>query len=111
MRMLLNVTIPHHSFNAAVKDGSISGKVSRIVESMKAESIYFTERDGHRSAIVVVDVPEPSSIPALAEPWFLTFEADVEFHIAMTPDDLARAGLEECGRKWSGAAGSAAMHH
>ena len=27
--------------------------------------------------------------------------ADVEFHVAMTPEDLARAGLDALGKKWS----------
>jgi hypothetical protein len=30
----------------------------------------------------------------------LTFNADTKFRIAMTPDDLARAGLDELGGKW-----------
>ena len=49
----------------------------------------------------MVDLPDPSQIPALAEPWFLTFQADVEFRVAMTPDDLKKAGLENLGKKWS----------
>ena len=44
---------------------------------------------------------DPSKIPALAEPWFLTFNADVELRVAMTPEDLARAGLEALGKKWA----------
>ena len=51
--------------------------------------------------MMIVDVPDAAHIPALAEPWFLVFEADVEFRIAMTPDDLMKAGLDELGRKWS----------
>jgi hypothetical protein len=51
--------------------------------------------------VIVVDLPNASKIPALAEPWFLTFEADVEFRIAMTPDDLKRAGLDALGKKWA----------
>ena len=29
------------------------------------------------------------------------FNADVEFHIAMTPEELGRAGLDKLGEKWS----------
>jgi hypothetical protein len=47
-----------------------------------------------------VDVADPSKVPSLAEPWFLSFNADVEFHIVMTPDDLGRAGLDTMGKKW-----------
>ena len=101
MRMLLNVRIPHEQFNAAVKDGTVGKKISKILEDAKPEAVYFTEQHGHRGAFMVVDVKEPSQIPAFAEPWFLTFNADVEFRIAMTPDDLKRAGLGAFGEKWS----------
>jgi hypothetical protein len=101
MRVLMNVRIPHAEFNAAVKDGSAGSKLNRILESIKPEAVYFTEQDGHRGAVIVVDMPDPSKIPALAEPWFLTFNADVQFRVAMTPEDLKMAGLEELGKKWS----------
>ncbi len=101
MRMLLNVKIPHEGFNRAVKDGTVSQKVRRILEDTQPEAVYFTEQNGQRGAILIVDLPDPSKVPAFAEPWFLAFNADVEFHIVMTPDDLQRAGLEELGKKWS----------
>jgi hypothetical protein len=39
-------------------------------------------------------------VPSLAEPWFLGFNAHVEFSVVMTPEDLGRAGLEALGKKW-----------
>jgi hypothetical protein len=42
-----------------------------------------------------------SQIPALAEPWFLNFNADVEFHPVMVPEDLAKANLDALGKKWA----------
>lgn len=101
MRMLLNVRFPHNEFNAAVKDGSVDQKLRRILEEIRPEAVYFTEQNGQRGAVLVVDVDDPSKVPTLAEPWFLTFNADVEFKIAMTPEDLKRAGLDELGKKWS----------
>jgi hypothetical protein len=71
------------------------------LEATKPEAAYFTEQDGQRGAVLIVDLPDPSKIPALAEPWFLTFEADVEFRVAMTPEDLKKAGLDEIGKAWS----------
>jgi len=101
MRMLLKVKIPHDKFNAAVKDGSAGKKMQRILAELKPEAVYFTEHEGHRGAILIVDVAEPSRVPTLAEPWFLQFNADCEFHIVMSPEDLAKAGLDELGKKWS----------
>ena len=100
MRILLNIKIPHGPFNAAVRDGTVGQKLNQILEVAKPEAIYFTEQDGRRGAVMIVDLPDASGIPALAEPWFLTFEADVEFRIAMSPDDLKRAGLDGLGKKW-----------
>lgn len=101
MRMLLQVRIPHGEFNAAVRDGTAGKKLSRILEETKPEAVYFTEYNGQRGAIMIVNVKDPSEIPAFAEPWFLTFNADVELHAVMSPDDLKRAGLDELGKKWS----------
>ena len=101
MKMLLNVRIPHQPFNAAVKDGTAGSKLNRILEANKPEAVYFTEQNGHRGAVLIVDLPDASKIPALAEPWFLTFQADVELRIVMTPDDLKNAGLDELGKEWS----------
>ncbi len=39
-------------------------------------------------------------IPSLVEPWFLTFNANVEFRPVMNSEDLKEAGLEELGKKW-----------
>ena len=101
MKILLKVTFPHAPFNAAVNEGNAGAKLNRILEAIKPESVYFTEHNGRRGAELVVEMSDASKIPALAEPWFLLFEADVEFRIAMTPDDLKRAGLDELGKKWA----------
>jgi hypothetical protein len=101
MRFLLNVLIPHEAFNAAVRDGSVGAKLKRILDDNKPEAVYFSEHHGHRGALLVVDLADASKIPALAEPWFMTFNARVEFHVAMTPEDLGKAGLEELGKKWA----------
>ncbi len=49
---------------------------------------------------MIVDLADPSKVPAFAEPWFLQFDAKVTFHVVMTPEDLAAAGIEALGRKW-----------
>ena len=101
MRMLLHVRIPHEEFNAAVRDGTVGSKMKQILEATKAEAVYFTEYDGRRGAIMIININDPSEVPKFAEPWVLSFNADVQFHIAMTPEELGRAGLEKLGKKWS----------
>ena len=100
MRIMMNVTLPHKTFNTAVKDGSAGAKLGRILEAIKPEAVYFTDQDGCRSAVLVVELADASKIPALAEPWFLTFEADIQIRVVMTPDDLKKAGLDDAARKW-----------
>jgi|SRR5450631_2390874 hypothetical protein len=101
MRMLMYLQFPLEPFNTAVRDGSAGQKIQRILEAIHPEAAYFTDQNGHRGATLVVNVKDPSDVPTLAEPWFLTFNAHVEFRIAMTPEDLARANLDALGKKWA----------
>jgi hypothetical protein len=98
--MLLKVTLPHEKFNAAVRDGSAGKKLNMILEALKPEAVYFTEQNGGRGAYMIVDLADPSKIPALAEPWFLLFNASVEFKVVMSPEELKKAGLDDLGKKW-----------
>ena len=100
MRMLMDIEFPLEPFNTCVRDGSAGAKVQKILEAIKPEAAYFSERNGKRGGTLVVNVNSPSDIPGLAEPWFLTFNGSVQFHIAMTPEDLGRANLETLGKQW-----------
>ncbi len=101
MRMLMKVQFPLEPFNSAVRDGSAGQKIRNILEANQPEAAYFMEDDGRRGGILIVEVNDPSDVPALAEPWFLTFNANVQFRIAMTPEDLGRANLDTLGQHWS----------
>src|ERR1700744_6112432 len=100
MRILMIVTLPTHTFNAAIKDGTVTAKMGKIMDAIKPEAAYFSEINGKRTGFLIVQLDDNSQIPSLAEPWFLTFEADVQFHPTMIPADLQRAGLEQIGKKW-----------
>lgn len=100
MRVLMEIRIPVETFNEAILDGSSGEKMQRILEETKPEAAYFTTMDGQRGGYLIHDLEDPSGIPALAEPWFLLFDADIDMKVVMTPDDLGRAGLEELGEKW-----------
>ena len=101
MRMLLDVSIPHEPFNTLVKQKKAGGIIQRILEDLRPEAVYFTERNGKRGGIFIIDVAEPSRIPSIAEPFFLSFSADVKFHVVMDPQELAKAGLDALGAKWA----------
>ena len=100
MRMLMNVRIPHEPFNTLVKEGTAGEIIGRILNDLKPESIYFTEQGGTRGAIAVIDVEDPSQVPSFSEPFFLNFNAECEFRIAMSLEDIGKAGLDVLGKKW-----------
>ncbi len=101
MKMLVNVTCPIEPINSMVRNGTAGEIIGRVIDDIKPESIYFTEQDGNRGAVMVVEVPNASDIPSIAEPWFLNFEAICEFRIAMTPDDLMKSNLTKLAEKWN----------
>jgi hypothetical protein len=98
--MLVYVTIPHEPFNMAVREGTAGKKLQKVLDAIKPQAAYFTEQDGHRGAVLVIDLKDASAIPSIAEPWYLSFNAKCEFRIAMTPEDLGRSGLDEIAKLW-----------
>ena len=88
MKMLLSVAIPHEPFNSLVKKGKAGEILGQILEMIKPAAAYFTEQDGKRGGVFVVDVQSASDVPALAEPFFLNFQADCKFRI-LEPRGLA----------------------
>ncbi len=100
MRFLLHVTFPTGKFDQAVADGSIGARMGKILEETKPEAVYFTAQNGKRGGYLVVNMNDVSEMPRLAEPWFMLFDAQVEFLPAMTPADLQKADLVSLGKKW-----------
>src|ERR1700738_1698099 len=101
MKMLLTVEIPHEPFNSLVRGGKVGEIIGRILETIKPEAAYFTEQDGTRCGIFLINVQDSSDVPAFAEPFFLKFNANCKFRIVMSPEDLQQAGLGELGNKWA----------
>jgi hypothetical protein len=91
VRMLLKVTIPVETGNAAAKAGKLGSTIERILGEIKPEAAYFAEDNGERTGYIFFDMKESSELPAIAEPWFLAFNARVTVRPAMTPQDLAKA--------------------
>ena len=93
MRMLLRASIPVEAGNAAAKNGTLGSIMERILGDLKPEAAYFyADDDGCRCASIVFDLADPSQIPAVAEPFFLAFNAKVSLRPVMKPEDLAKAG-------------------
>jgi hypothetical protein len=99
MQMIMEVEIPNEPFNTLVKKGTAAETLQGILDDIGPSAAYFSEQNGQRGAFLLVEVPEASRIPGLAEPFFVRFDANVKFCVCMTPEDFARSGIEEIGRK------------
>jgi hypothetical protein len=96
MRMMMKVTIPIEAGNAAVRNGSLATTMQKILADLKPEAAYFAEDSGQRTGFIFFDMKESSQLPAIAEPWFLAFNASLTVRPAMSAEDLAMAmpGME-----------------
>ena len=92
MRFLLKANIPVKTGNAAAKAGKLGTTIQSILEDLKPEAVYFIADKGQRTALIFLEMTDASQIPAIAEPWFLAFNAGIECCPVMVPGDLAKAG-------------------
>ena|ERR1035438_5567784 len=91
MRMMMTVSIPVEAGNAAAASGTLGSTMQRILGEIKPEAVYFTTKDGKRTGYIFFDMTDSSQLPAVAEPFFLAFNAVIDVQPAMTPQDLAAA--------------------
>jgi hypothetical protein len=92
MRCLMKVAIPVETGNAAISNGSLGKTIESILADLKPEAAYFAGDNGKRTGFIFFDLKDASQIPAVAEPWFLAFDAHIELHPAMNLEDLKNAG-------------------
>jgi hypothetical protein len=91
MRTVLKFTVPVDIGNATIRDGTLPKTIESILNDLKPEATYFFAHNGERSGFIVFDMKEPSQIPVIAEPLFMTLHAKVEFHPVMNVEDLRKA--------------------
>ena len=103
MRFLIKVNIPVKTGNRLAKARKLSTTIQSILSDLKPEAAYFTDTNGQRTGFLFLEMQEASQIPAIAEPWFLAFNASIEIHPVMVPADLAKAGsaIEAAVKKYS----------
>jgi hypothetical protein len=102
MRFMMKVNIPVGPGNKAAKAGKLGTIIQSILAELKPEAAYFSDDKGQRTGYLFFEMTDASQIPAVAEPWFLSFDAAIEFHPVMLPDDLAKAapGIKKAAKKY-----------
>lgn len=103
MRILMQISIPAEAGNAAARAGTLGITMQKILQAMKVEAAYFTATSsGERGGFIVFDLTDPSQIPAVAEPFFLAFNAKVWFSPVMNAQDLMNAvpGIEKAVKEY-----------
>jgi hypothetical protein len=90
----MTVKLSTEKANEAMINGKLGETIGRILNQIKPEAAYFGDKDGMRTGFLVVNLDAAHKIPALAEPWFLAFDASVTITPVMIADDLAKAGAD-----------------
>ena len=102
MKYIMKVRMSIDKGNEALKDPQFGHKMSELLAEIKAEAAYFSTINGQRGAYIVVNLNDASELPAVAEPFFLWLNADIEWIPVMKPEDLGKAGpaIGAAVKKW-----------
>ena len=78
--------IPTTAGNKEVKDPNFLKTIEDYTKKYNCEAAYFTEVNRNRTFVFVLDLPSPDMIPAIVEPLFQGFDANVEIHPTVNLD-------------------------
>lgn len=93
MRMMLTVKLETAKTNQVARAGKLGETIGKILAQTKPEAAYFVAEDGMRTGYLFFELAANSDIPAVSEPWFLAFDAEVTIQPAMVPADLKAAAV------------------
>ena len=91
MRFLVEVRIPLEEGNEGIMDGTILKKLHTYLAEIRPECVYFGVKEGQRTVFMVVEMASPELLPAIAEPLWLDYKADVFFIPVMDKNDFEKA--------------------
>lgn len=92
MRTMMTIRIPTEAANRAMRDGSAPRVIQAGLEALRPEAAYFFPSEEGRVILLVIDLADPSDIPAAVEPFTGGLDAKVSLTPVMNLADF-RAGL------------------
>lgn len=93
MRFLIRAKIPADSGNKMIQDPDFLKKLEDYINKVKPEASYFMPIEGQRTGLFIVNLESNDQVPAVAEPLFQWWGANVDVIPIMNFDDLKR-GLQ-----------------
>jgi len=96
MRMMMKVQMDTEAASRAIADGSLPNVMQETLGRLRPEAAYFGPENGIRTAFIVFDLEDPSQLPALTEPLFSRFKANIQMFPVMNREDLQK-GLGQIG--------------
>ena len=102
MRFMLSFGIPTEKANALIKNGSFPQTIQSIMEDLQPEAAYFTDVDGGRGGIFILNIDDTSQLPGMAEPLLHAMDATIKLQLVMTPEDMEKGApaLEQAAQKY-----------
>ncbi len=103
MRVMITFSVNPEKGDQLIKEGRIGETIASILEDLQPEAAYFTDVEGTRGGVLVVDMEDASQMPAMTEPLLLGVGATVHLQPVMTPEDLREAAgeaLQQMGQKY-----------
>jgi hypothetical protein len=93
MRFLIRARAPAEPGNKMIQDPNFLTKLEEYINKVKPEASYFMPIEGQRAGAFIVNADSNEQIPAMVEPLFQWWGANVDVIPVMNFDELKR-GLE-----------------
>jgi hypothetical protein len=91
MRFMITCRVPTERANALMQEGRFPQTFQTIMEELQPEAAYFTDVEDARGTYFVLNMDDASELPAKLEPLFHGMGAEIQVHLAMTPEDMQKA--------------------
>ena len=90
MRFLIRARSPTDSGNKMIQDPNFLTRLEEYMNKVKPEAAYFMPIEGQRAGAFIVNADSNEQLPAMVEPLFQWWGANVDVIPVMNFDELKR---------------------